>query len=58
LFNRVGPLQRLGRLVIVTNKVANGLLKLVQAGKMLGLQEFALQQAEPNFDLIKKGGRW
>jgi Pyridoxamine 5'-phosphate oxidase len=56
LLNRVGPLQRLSRLVVVANKVLDGLLKLIEAGKMLGLQKFALQQAEPNFDLIKPGG--
>src|SRR5712691_12872205 len=56
LLNGVGPLERLGRLVVVANKVGDGLLKLIQAGKMLGLQEFALQQTEPNFNLIEPGG--
>src|SRR6266849_2871501 len=56
LLNRVGPLKRLSRLVVVANKVLDGLLKLIETGKMLWLQKFALQQAEPNFDLIKPGG--
>src|SRR6266571_1993757 len=25
---------------------------------MVGLEEFALQQTEPNFNLIEKGGHW
>ncbi len=43
LLNGVGSLERLGRLVVVANKVLDSLLKLVQAGKMLWLQELTLR---------------
>src|SRR6266702_5599782 len=55
-FNRVGPLEWFGGLVVVSNEVQDGLLKLIQAAEMIGLQEFALQQTEPNFDLIEPRG--
>src|SRR5258708_31331007 len=55
-FNRVGPLEWLGGLVIAGNKVLDGLLKLIQGGKMVRLQELALQQTEPNLNLIEPGG--
>ena len=56
LFNRVRPLERLGSLVIANNKVVNGEFQLIQAAEMVGLQEFALQQTEPDFQLIEPGG--
>jgi hypothetical protein len=55
-FNRVGPLERFGGLGGVGNEVQDGLLKLIQAAEMGGLQECALQQTEPNFDLIEPRG--
>src|SRR5712692_9283693 len=55
VFNRVGPLERLGSLVIASNKVMNGLLKLIQAAEMVGLQEFPLAQTEPDLQLIEPG---
>jgi len=55
VFNRVGPLERLGSLVIASNKVMNGLLKLIQAAEMVGLQEFPLQHTEPDLQLIEPG---
>src|SRR5260370_6816639 len=55
-FNRVGPLEWLGGLVIAGNKILNGLLKIIQGGKMVRLQEFALQQTEPKLKLIEPGG--
>src|SRR5260221_5743326 len=55
-FNRVGPLEWLGGFVLAGNKVLNGLLKLIQGGKMVRLQGFWLPQAEPNFKLIEPGG--
>src|SRR5439155_3251421 len=55
-FNRVGPLEWFGGLVVVGNEVQDGLLKLIKATEMVGLEEFALQQTEPNFDLIEPGG--
>ena len=41
MFNRVGPLERLGSLIITSNKVVNGLLKLIEVAEMVGLPEFA-----------------
>ena len=55
-FNRVGPLEWFGGLVVVGNEVQDGLLKLIKATEMVGLEEFALQQTEPNFDLIEPRG--
>src|SRR6266496_1022921 len=56
LFNRVGPLERLGSLVRASNKVMNGLLKLIQAAEMVRLQEFALKQTEPDLQLVEPRG--
>jgi len=56
LFNRVRPLEGLGSLIVASNEIQDGLLKLIKTNEMIGLQEFALQQTEPNFDLIEKGG--
>ena len=53
LFNRVGPLEGLGSLIVVRNEVLDGLLKLIQAGEMIGMQKFALQQTEPDLNLIE-----
>jgi hypothetical protein len=56
LFNRVGPLEGLGGLIVVSNEALDGLLKLIKIGKMIGLQEFALEQAKSDFDLVQPGG--
>jgi len=53
LFNRVGPLEGLGSLIVVSNEVLDGLLKIIQAGEMIGMQKFALQQTEPDLNLIE-----
>ena len=53
MFNRVGPLEGLGSLIVVRNEVLDGLLKLIQAGEMIGMQKFALQQTEPDLNLIE-----
>lgn len=55
-FNRVGPLEWFGGLVVVGNEVQDGLLKRIKTAEMVGLEEFALQQTEPNFDLIEPRG--
>src|SRR5260221_14299203 len=36
LFNRVGPLEWFGSLVVVGNEVQDGLLKLIQVAEMIG----------------------
>ena len=56
LLNGVGPLEGLGSLVIAGNEVEDDLLKLIKAEKMVRLQEFALEQAKPDFDLVQPGG--
>ncbi len=56
LLNRIGPLEGLGGLIVVNDEVEHGLLKLIKAGKMVRLQEFALEQAQPDFDLVQPGG--
>ena len=50
MFNRVGPLEGLGGLIVVSNEALDGLLKLIKIGKMVGLQEFALEQANNNIN--------
>jgi hypothetical protein len=55
LFNRVGPLERLGGLIVVSNEVEDDPLKLTKVGKMVRLQEFALEHTKPDFDLIQPG---
>src|SRR6266699_63585 len=53
LLSRVGPLEGLGGLVIASNEVLDRLLKLIKAAEMIGLQEFALQETEPDLQLIE-----
>ena len=43
MFNRGGPLEGLGSLIVVSNEVLDGLLKVIQAGEMIGMQKFALR---------------
>jgi hypothetical protein len=43
LFNRVGPLEGLGGLIVVGNKVLDGLLKFIEAAEMVGLEKLALE---------------
>jgi hypothetical protein len=49
----VRPFDRLCRLVGVGDERGNRLLQLVSAEKMVRLQEFALQNAQPNLNLIE-----
>src|SRR5260370_27849788 len=55
LFNRVGPLNRLSLLVVIREKVSNGLLQILRTDKMIGLQKLALQDTKPDFELIQPG---
>jgi hypothetical protein len=44
-----------GRLLVASheiNEIEEGLLQLVSASKMVGLQEFALEPTSPDLDLI------
>ncbi len=56
LLKRVGPFERFGRLIVASDEVEDRLLQLVETGKMVGLEELALQQTEPDFDLIEPRG--
>ncbi len=56
LLNGVGPLEGLGRLIVASNEIEDGLLQLGSAGKMGGLQELALEPTSPDLDLIQPGG--
>ena len=51
----IGPVDRFSSLVVIGNEVFEGGLQGIRAGKVMRLQQFALQQTEPNFDLIEPG---
>src|SRR5947199_10312721 len=53
LFNGVRPLDGLSSLIIASNKIQNGPLKLITASKMVRLEKLALYETEPNLNLIK-----
>ena len=53
LFNRVRPLEWLGGLIVVSHKIQDGPLKLQAARKMVRLEKLALEQREPDLNLIK-----
>jgi len=48
LLNRVGPLDRLSLLVVIREKISNGLLQVLDTDKVIGLEQLALQDTEPN----------
>ena len=52
----IGPVDRLGRLVVVCDVVAERRFQSGRTHKMIGLQVFALKHTEPDFDLIQPGG--
>ena len=52
----IGPLDRFGSLVVMGDELVERAFKVLCAEKVIGLQVFALQHTEPNFDLIEKGG--
>ena len=56
LLKRVGPFEGLGCLIVASDEVEDRLLQLVETGKMVGLEELALPQTEPDFNLIEPGG--
>lgn len=55
LLDRVGPLDRLGRLITVSDERQHCLLEIRWTGEMIGRKELALQHAEPDFELIQPG---
>lgn len=56
LFNRVRPLKWLGGLIGVRHKIQDGPLQLLTAGKMVRLEKLALEQTEPDLNLIEPRG--
>jgi hypothetical protein len=56
LLNCVGPFDRLGLLVVIHKKVSNGLFQVLDTDKVIGLKQLALQDLEPDLQLIKPGG--
>lgn len=55
LLSCVGPRERLGGLVLSGHEVENGVFKLFEASEMVGLQELALENTKPDFNLIQPG---
>ena len=54
--DRIGPLDRLSRLITVSDEHQHCLLEIRRTGEMIGLKELASQHAEPDFELIQPGG--
>ena len=52
----VSPVDRFSRLVGISDIFAERGFKGLRVDKMIGLQVFALQHTEPDFDLIQPGG--
>ncbi len=55
LLNRIGPVDRFGRLVVISDVLIKRSLQSISTGKVIGLQMFTLQQTEPDFNLIEPG---
>jgi hypothetical protein len=51
----VGPVDRFCRLVVIGNVLTERGFQGSGTDKMIGLQMFALQETEPDFDLIQPG---
>jgi hypothetical protein len=51
-------LQWFSGLIIASNEIQNGRLLLITVGKMVRLEEFPLQDREPDLNLIEKRPRW
>src|SRR5260370_8461610 len=56
LLNRVGPVNRFGGLVAIGDVVVESGCQSRRSDEVVGLQTFALEQTEPDFDLIQPGG--
>src|SRR6266851_5436264 len=53
LLDSVGPVDRLGRLIVIGDILAERGFEGICRDKVIRLQMFALQQTEPDFDLIQ-----
>lgn len=56
LLDGISPLDRFGSLIVIGDELVERAFEILGAEKVIGLQVFALQHTEPNFDLIEKGG--
>lgn len=56
LLNGVGPVDRFRRLVGISEVLTERSFQRVGTEKVIGLQVFALEETEPDFDLIQPGG--
>src|SRR5258708_7519168 len=56
LLNRVGPVNRFGGLVVIGDVVVESGFQSRRRDEVVGLQTFALEQTDPDFDLIQPGG--
>ncbi len=56
LLNRVRPCEGLSCLIVASDEVEDRLLQLIEAAKMVGLEELALQKTEPDLNVIEPGG--
>jgi hypothetical protein len=56
LLNGVGPVDRLSSLIVIGDIVSESGFQGRGRDEVVGLQTFALEQAEPDFDLIQPGG--
>ena len=55
LLDGIGPLDRFGSLVVISDELVERAFEVLRAEKVVGLQVFALKDTEPDFDLIKPG---
>jgi len=55
LLDGVGPVDRLGRLIVIGDILAERGFEGICRDKVIRLQMFALQHTEPDFDLIQPG---
>src|SRR6266568_418352 len=55
LLNGVGPVDRLGSLIVIGNVLSERGFQSGGTDKVIGLQQFSLKQAEPNLELIQPG---
>lgn len=56
LLSGVGPLDSFGALIVIGNELHERSLKGAGCRKVIELKMLALQQAEPDFELIEPGG--
>ena len=56
LFDSIGPIDRFGILVVISDERVERGFEVLGAEKVIGLQVFALQDTKPDFNLIEPGG--